>query len=49
MLTLHKMDPKAAQPIAQSLGADTFKLLKPEQWAEALAKVNAAIYERKVA
>ena len=43
VLTLHKRNPKAAQPIAQSLGADTFKLLKPEQWAEALRLVNEAI------
>jgi hypothetical protein len=47
VLTLHKMDPTAAQPIARGLGADTFKLLKPEQWAEALRLVNAAIDERK--
>lgn len=49
VLTLHKMDPTAAIPIAKSLGADSFKVLKPEQWAEALAAVNAAIETRKAA
>lgn len=29
--------------IAKGLGADTFKVLKPEQWADALAAVNAKI------
>ena len=46
VLALHKIDPTAAVPIAKALGADTFKLLKPEQWAYALAKVNAAICDR---
>lgn len=46
VLALHKMDPTAAQPIARSLGADTFKLLKPEQWTEALRLVNEAIAAR---
>lgn len=49
VLTLHKMDPTAAVPIAKALGADTFKLLPDSKWAEALAKVNAAIEQRKVA
>jgi hypothetical protein len=49
VLTLHKADPTAAVPIAKSLGADTFKLLKPEQWAEALRLVNAKIAELQAA
>jgi hypothetical protein len=49
VLTLHKMDPTAAVPIAKGLGADTFKLLPEAKWAEALAQVNAAIEQRKVA
>jgi hypothetical protein len=47
VLTLHKMDPTAAVPIAKSLGADTFKLLPEAKWAEALAQVTAAIETRK--
>ena len=43
VLQLHKMDSTAAVPIAQSLGADTFKLLPTEKWPEALAAVKAAI------
>lgn len=46
VLTLHKLDPTAAVPIAKSLGADTFKLLKPEQWAEAHRLVTEAISAR---
>lgn len=46
VLTLHKLDPTAAVPIAKSLGADTFKLLKPEQWAEAHRLVTEAIAAR---
>jgi DNA replication initiation complex subunit (GINS family) len=46
VLALHKLDPKAALPIAKELGADSFKLLKPEQWADALAKVLAATTAR---
>lgn len=49
VLTLHKMDPAAAVPIAKGLGADTFKLLPDTKWAEALAQVNAAIEQRKAA
>lgn len=49
VLTLHKIDATAAVPIAKSLGADTFKLLKPEQWADALAAVNAKIAELQAA
>lgn len=49
VLTLHKMDPQAAVPIAKALGADTFKLLPDSKWAEALAKVNEAIEARKAA
>ena len=43
VLTLHKRNPLAAVPIAKSLGADTFKLLKETQWADALRMVNEAI------
>jgi hypothetical protein len=46
VLTLHKLDPTAAVPIAKGLGADTFKLLKPEQWAEAHRLVTEAIAAR---
>lgn len=46
VLQLHKMDPTAAVPIAKSLGADTFKALKPEQWAEAHRLVTEAIAAR---
>jgi hypothetical protein len=46
VLQLHKLDPTAAVPIAKSLGADTFKLLKPEQWAEAYQLVTKAIAAR---
>lgn len=49
VLTLHKMDPTAAVPIAKALGADTFKLLPEAKWAEALAKVTEAIEARKAA
>lgn len=43
VLKLHKMDPTAAVPIAQSLGAPTFKALAEDKWAEALRLVNEAI------
>ena len=46
VLTLHRLDPTAAVPIAKSLGADTFKALKPEQWAEAHRLVTEAIAAR---
>lgn len=46
VLALHKMDPTAAVPIAKSLGADTFKLLQPQQWAEAHRLVTEAIAAR---
>lgn len=46
VLTLHKLDPTAAVPIAKSLGADTFKLLQPQQWAEAHRLVSEAIAAR---
>lgn len=46
VLQLHKLDPTAAVPIAKGLGADTFKLLKPEQWAEAYKLVTKAIAAR---
>lgn len=46
VLTLHKLDPTAAVPIAKSLGADTFKLLQPTQWAEAHRLVSEAIAAR---
>ena len=46
VLTLHKLDATAAVPIAKSLGADTFKLLQPSQWAEAHRLVTAAIAAR---
>jgi hypothetical protein len=49
VLSLHKMDPQAAVPIAKSLGADTFKLLPDAKWAEALRLVNEAIEARKAA
>ena len=47
VLTLHKMDPSAAVPIAKGLGADTFKLLPESKWGDALAQVNAAIEARR--
>lgn len=46
VLTLHKLDPTAAVPIAKSLGADTFKLLQPQQWPEAHRLVTEAIAAR---
>jgi pyruvate dehydrogenase E2 component (dihydrolipoamide acetyltransferase) len=46
VLALHKLDPTAAVPIAKSLGADTFKLLKPEQWPAAHRLVTEAIAAR---
>lgn len=46
VLALHKLDPAAAVPIAKSLGADTFKLLQPTQWAEAHRLVTEAIAAR---
>lgn len=46
VLTLHKLDPTAAVPIARSLGADTFKALAPGQWAEAHRLVTEAIAAR---
>lgn len=49
VLTLHKLDPTAAVPIAKGLGADTFKALKPEQWAEAHRLVTEAIAARSAA
>ena len=49
VLTLHKLDPTAAVPIAKGLGADTFKALKPEQWAEAHRLVTEAITARSAA
>lgn len=49
VLTLHKADPTAAVPIAKSLGADTFKALTEDKWAEALRLVNEAIEARKAA
>lgn len=49
VLTLHKLDATAAVPIAKSLGADTFKLLQPSQWAEAHRLVTAAIAARSAA
>lgn len=49
VLTLHKMDPTAAVPIALGLGVATFKLLPEAKWAEALALVNAAIEARRTA
>lgn len=49
VLTLHKMDPQAAVPIAKGLGADTFKALPEDKWAEALRLVTEAIETRKVA
>lgn len=49
VLTLHKMDPTAALPIAKSLGAETFKALPEAKWAEALALVQQATADRQVA
>lgn len=46
VLTLHKLDATAAVPIAKSLGAATFKLLQPTQWAEAHRLVTEAIAAR---
>lgn len=46
VLALHKLDPTAAVPIAKSLGADTFKLLQPQQWPEAHRLVTEAIAAR---
>ena len=49
VLALHKLDPTAAVPIAKSLGADTFKLLQPQQWPEAHRLVTEAIAARSAA
>jgi hypothetical protein len=49
VLTLHKLDPTAAVPIAKSLGADTFKALRQDQWAEAHRLVTEAITARSAA
>ena len=49
VLQLHKMDPTAAIPIANQLGAENFKVLPQEKWADALTLVNAAIESRKAA
>lgn len=46
VLALHKLDPTAAVPIAKLLGADTFKLLQPQQWPEAHRLVSKAIAAR---
>jgi hypothetical protein len=45
VIKLCQIDKSRALPIAQGLGAATFKLLPMDKWAEALAKVNATIAE----
>lgn len=43
VLALYKVDKAKAAGIAQDMGFDTFKAMPAERWAEALAKVNAAL------
>lgn len=49
VMKLHALDPKAPVPIANSLGAATFKVLPEDKWAEALKLVQEAIAAKEVA
>lgn len=49
VMKLHSLDPKAPVPIANSLGAATFKVLPEDKWAEALKLVQEAIAAKEVA
>lgn len=46
VLKLYAMDKAAASAIATEMGFASFKVMPAERWAEALAKVNAAIAAR---
>lgn len=43
VLKLHKLDSNAAKPIAEGMGFPNFKAMPDDKWAEALAKVEAAL------